>query len=320
MTLLTLKKLGMVGLVSSLAFAANAQSSSGSSSTSTTKVKSTKNKLNDGDIDEEITNARMRAANGSKSKISGSVSVGYTGASLENPFDGIRPNLAGNAQSQSTSRLTSSLSGRYRLNKNSSISAGIGLQLLQPFQDNAKLNTNEASLKQANVLNVRNPFISYSSTYKVGDYQASSSASYTRITDKVLTSLGFQNTFDVGQSFVKAWGDSGFSTGVSFSLTQYANASDRPEGRVNREFGIYPIAEYQFNDTFVFRTVFGYFNYANNNDDNFTTFNRQYEYQSMGIGIVAARNVWIYPNIQFVPDELDAGFTNIAVSATINLF
>ena len=78
MTLLTLKKLGMVGLVSSLAFAANAQSSSGSSSTSTTKVKSTKNKLNDGDIDEEITNARMRAANGSKSKISGSVSVGYT--------------------------------------------------------------------------------------------------------------------------------------------------------------------------------------------------------------------------------------------------
>ena len=47
---------------------------------------------------------------------------------------------------------------------------------------------------------------------------------------------------------------------------------------------------------------------------------RAYEYQSVGIGWVASRDVWIYPNIQFIPDNLDIKNTNVGVSATINMF
>lgn len=316
---MTLKKLALIGLASSLAFAANAQESTGSASTSTVSTEQTLGNKVDGDIDEEITNARMRAANGSKSKISASIGLGYTGASLKKPLDGIRPNLSGTAQDQSTSRFTSSLSGRYRIDQNQSLSAGIGLQVLQPFQDNNKLDTNRANLKRANEVNVQNPFASWTSSYKVGDYQSSTTIDYTHITDSVTKDYGLNGYTSFNQTFMKAWGTSGFSSGVAFSLGQYLKDGDA-QALVRRELGIYPMAEYQINDTFVARTVFGYFNYNNNDGDSALAFRRTYEYQSIGIGIVASRNVWIYPNIQFVPDEIDAGFTNIAVSATINLF
>lgn len=316
---MTLKKLAVIGLVSSVAFAANAQESTGTASTSTVSTEKTLGNKVDGDIDEEITNARMRAANGSKSKISASVGLGYTGASLKRPLDGIRPNLSGTAQDQSTSRFTSSLSGRYRIDQSQSLAAGIGLQILQPFQKNEKLKTEQDNLRRANEVNVQNPFASWTSTYKVGDYQSSTTIDYSHFTDKVTKNAGINGYTSFNQTFMKAWGTSGFSSGVAFSLGQYFKDGDA-RATARRALGIYPMAEYQINDTFVARTVFGYFNYNNNEGDSTFAFRRTYEYQSIGIGIVAARNVWIYPNIQFVPDELDAGFTNLSVSATINLF
>lgn len=316
---MTLKKLAFIGLVGSVAFGAFAQESTGSASTSTTSTEEALGNKVEGDIDEEITNARMRAANGSKSKISASVGLGYTGASLEDPLDGIRPNLSGTAQDQSTSRFTSSLSGRYRIDQNQSLAAGIGLQILQPFQKNENLNTNQDNLKRANEVNVQNPFASWTSSYKVGDYQSSTTIDYNHFTDKVTKNAGINGYTSFNQTFMKAWGTSGISSGVAFSIGQYFKDGDA-RATARRDLGIYPMAEYQINDTFVARTVFGYFNYNNNDGDSALAFRRTYEYQSVGLGIVASRNVWIYPNIQFVPDELDAGFTNLSVSATINLF
>jgi hypothetical protein len=318
---MTIKKLAMIGLASSLAFGnVVAQETTGSASTSTTSTEKTLGNKVKGDIDEEITNARMRAANGSKSKISASLGLGYTGSSLKRPFDGIRPNLSGTAQDQSSSQFSSSLSGRYRINQNQSITAGIGVQILQPLQKNENLETNNDNLKRANEVNIQNPSIAWSSSYKIGDYQAASSVDYTQFTNEITKTGGLAGYTSLNQTFMKSWGTTGFSSGIAARLTQYLLNSNSTERNSRRDFGLYPMAEYQINDTFVARTVFGYFNYTNTGLDSATAFRRTYEYQSIGLGIVASRNVWIYPNIQFVPDELEAGFTNVSISATINLF
>src|SRR5690606_13721252 len=84
---------------------------------------------------------------------------------------------------------------------------------------------------------------------------------------------------------------------------------------------IYPYAEYSFNDTFSARTVFGYFNWKHlYGDDNRYRLLQTFVYQSVGVGVSVTRDIYLYPNIQFVPDNIRNDFTNVALSATINMF
>lgn len=316
---MTIKKLALIGLASSLAFGnAFAEESTGSASTSTTTETGLSNKV-DGDIDEEITNARMRANSGSKSKFSGSISAYYDGGSVEEPLSATRPNLSGDPDVPTFSGGGGSTSLRYRISPNHSLTAGVGFQLIQPLQSSSE---NEL----ANEFTVTNPSVGYSFIGKLGGFQTSSGVSFTLGTwegwqDINAAGTDIDNSIGLSQTFTKAFGDSGFSAGLSFGLTAF-NYSDSLEDNANKySLGIYPFAEYQISDTFVARTVFGYFNYRNKRRyDSALKYTRAYEYQSVGIGIVASRDVWIYPNIQFIPDNLDVKNTNVGISASINMF
>ena len=85
--------------------------------------------------------------------------------------------------------------------------------------------------------------------------------------------------------------------------------------------GLYPFAEYLFNDRYSFRTVFGYFEYEALKGTAFASERivRQTPYQSMGIGISLTRDIYLYPNIQFVPEDIRSERTNVALSTNINL-
>jgi len=43
-------------------------------------------------------------------------------------------------------------------------------------------------------------------------------------------------------------------------------------------------------------------------------------YQSVGLGISVTRDIFLYPNIQFIPSDIRSDRTNIAMSASINIF
>ncbi len=287
---------------------------------STSKVETNKTQKNKvkGDIDEEITNAKMRADSGSKSKFSGSVSVFYDGGSIENPLSAIRPNLSGDPEVPTLSEGGGSMSFRYRATKNHSFTAGAGFSFFQPFQSSDKY-------ELANEFQITNPGVGYSYIGKVLDLQSSSAISLTYGTWDGWENITANGTdinyvISLSQTFNKALGNSGAYVGfaVSLGLPQY---SDNFEDNLNRySFGVFPFAEYQISDTFVARTVFGYFNFRNKRRMDTFKMNRAYEYQSVGIGIVASRDIWIYPNIQFIPDNLDIDNTNVSVSASINLF
>ena len=81
--------------------------------------------------------------------------------------------------------------------------------------------------------------------------------------------------------------------------------------------GVYPFAEYSFTDKLSARTVFGYFNYDKSKTD--SSYSYGTPYQSVGVGISLSRNMYLYPNVQFVPNDVRAERTNVGISANINM-
>lgn len=85
-------------------------------------------------VDDEITNARMRQASGSKKKWSFSGSAGYYGGSLTNPFGAERINLYDPTGDTSITSLSGSVGIRYRLNPNSSLALNLGMSFYEPLR------------------------------------------------------------------------------------------------------------------------------------------------------------------------------------------
>lgn len=330
--------LATVMMFSSAAFALKAKkkkrySSSGQSTLQLQDATASekKNKV-DGDIDEEITNAKMRADSGSKSRFSLSTGLSYTGGSLAKPLDAKRPALSGEPGQQTRTSGNLDLSARYRWSKNDSVSLGTSFKLYTPFQGN----TSKAGQKQ---YSVADPVLSYTRTGRLGSaiqtngyVAASAGTSEESLSTNSLSSVfsqftllhGFKNGVTVGAAFFGAYTFYGNAAGTDPSMDpddqwQYAGYGGDDRSLVN--LGIFPFLEYSINDAFSLRTVFGYFNWRHiYGDPNDFRLLQTYIYQSVGLGISVTRDIYLYPNIQFVPDNIRSDFTNVAFSASMNIF
>lgn len=265
------------------------------------------------DIDTEITNARMRADSGSRSKVSMSTSLGYSGGSVKSPFGSERPNLSGDPSEETATDLGGSISARYRFTPRTSMTLGAGFGVLQPFHG-------------ANDFNVANPSLGLSRVYRIGNFQTSTSGSFTYGTSESWKAANQKASVGLSHNMMAQVGNSGFTAGASIQVVnnfQSAPAGLAPgadDNRVDWRLGFYPQLEYQFNDRYSARTVFGYFNYYSLQSNDTFKLNNAFVYQSVGIGISVTRDIYVYPNIQFIPDDLSVDNTNVAVSATLNLF
>jgi hypothetical protein len=105
-------------LIAASGFVASAQTSEKTSETKTKidQMKPGKNKVS-GDIDKEVTNARMRAASGSRSRYSLSSSLSWLGGRVADPFTEDRPNIVGDPSTETATSLSGSFSARYRWSK-----------------------------------------------------------------------------------------------------------------------------------------------------------------------------------------------------------
>lgn len=327
-------KMLLSAIVLSLSFTAYAQEQTASQTTegeTKMKIEDAANKKNtvDGDIDQEITNARMRAESGSKSKFSLSTSVAYTGGAVSRPFGAERPNLAGTPDTQVNTSIDGTMSARYRWTKSDSLSLGVGFGLMTPFQGDIN--------SESNQLNIYDPTVGYSRVGKVGVFQSIASVSVSGGTSQESQNIAKLGT--AGASYNLLYSTSfGLTVGssVAGSYTAYSNdpgdlnskapGTRRPgyyggDSRTGWTVAVYPYAEYAFNDWISARTVFGYFNWRHlYGDDNQYRLLQTFVYQSVGVGLSVTRDVYLYPNIQFVPDNIRSDFTNVALSATINMF
>lgn len=324
---MTYKQLGLTvvsALVAISGFYASAQETqkSNESSTKIEEITPKKNKV-EGDIDQEVTNARMRATSGSKSKYSLSSSLSWLGGEVGDPFSEERPNIVGDPSTETATSLSGSFSARYRWTKNSSATLGFGAGLLTPFQGNIRYRGRSSQG------NITDPFLRYSYVGKVGRFQT-----INNLTVSAGTSEASQ---DVNQVASASWGPNFLTTLDSIPLTlgmagflgynfYSSDVVDNPAeaGLTTYTAALYPYLEYAFSDRFQFRTVFGYFNWRHvRSDESQSLLNglsKLNSYQSTGINMILTRDIFLYPFVQNSPDALAMDKTILGLSATLNVF
>lgn len=308
--------------ISGVAYAQEAkQDSEGETKMKIEEAADKKNKV-DGDIDQELTNKKLRAESGSKSKFSLSLEATYSGGGLDKPLDDRRPNLYGRPGTQTVSSMTLGPSVRYRWTKNDSLTFGTSIGVSTPLQGD--LNPKKGQSR------VGDPSLSYNRAGKIGQLQSILSAGVSAATSP--ESLDINKTGDISAAWtLMRTFTNGLSLGVAatigenfFSDASGGNPKVTGYGQDDRDdysVALYPMLEYEFNDRISFRTVSRYTTWYHLYGDK--QYGRLLHYpgtQSVGLGVSLTRDIYLYPNIQFLVEDLNSKRTNVAASAIINVF
>lgn len=277
-------------------------------------------KTGEADVDEVITNRKLRAETGSKKKYSLSAALSYSGGSIEKPLAENRPNIRGALGTQTVAAMGGSVGAKYKLSNLQSLSLDFGVGVAKPFH------SDDRSFSERSYID--NPGVSYSVMYKAAGIQNVSSLGVTAYTRDDLVETGYQGNVGFQQVMIYDFGGSKFSAGLlfgvsasTFNKTKDKNGRSLLSQQGDYDVGAYPFAEYVINDTFNLRTIAGMWTYEHDrgNADKPWTFTKNKIYQSVGLGISITRDIYLYPNVQFLPENIRADATNVAISTNINL-
>lgn len=272
------------------------------------------NRVPDNSVDEMITNKKMRAESGSKSKYSIRSVLKYEGGSIEKPLDEERPNIGDAPGMTDFSVLTGEISGKYTIDSKRSLMAGVGVRYITPlagFQKPAGFTGDK--------VDADNPYLYYQYVTKVSGIQTVLTAQPRLITQSNLVKKNYVSDLTLAATTLYDVGTTGLSIGVFSQIYGVAYSKDSADDN-DLSFGIDPFIEYQINDTFNLRTVFNVWNYDHFRAVSFGKWERENLLQSVGVGISVNRDIYLYPNLQFILDDIRADRTNIGLQTALNLF
>jgi hypothetical protein len=270
-----------------------------------------------GKLDQEIEDARLRAQSGSTRAFSASLSLSYNGASLEKPFDDVRPNVEGSVN-QSPVTVSGVVGLRYRFSTNTSLWAATGISRPRPFQ-------NEAGDRwEAN-----NVMLHLNRTFKWADLQISSTWLGYVWTQDFMRAVNSVGTVGHSLSTLGQFGQTKFRWGAGGTLSYSYYDGDRSVFRGQSvdvrsmqqdwTFAVSPSLQYRFNDLFNVYTALQLLTLGHTRDRPADDFERFPVSQNLGVGITVARDFFLSPNIDFRPQDPRADQTTVNVSAFINL-
>ncbi len=325
-------KTSVVALALAMIFSGNvfAQEETQSEGQSTIKIEDAadqKNKVKDGeDTDEIITNRKMRAEAGSKSKHSVNTAISYSGGTIKKPMAEERPNLTAGTGVTAFASLGGSVAYKYSASSKNAFKFGTGIRWITPFQG-TDVPTNKRTGRKYNGAKVdaENPYITYQRVHKLGAVQGVFTTGPTVYTNENLRRLGFQSSWSFTENMNYELGQSGFSVGLligsSVSTFDKDDLALQNGAQSDYYIGAYPYLEYVINKTFNLRTISGVWVYEHmRGQKDFWKFNKNIIYQSVGLGISVTRDIFLYPNIQFLPEDIKADKTNVALTTNINVF
>lgn len=284
-------------------------------------------------VDEEITNARMRAELGATKKWSFNATLAYNGSTLARPAEDLRPNIVGGT---TNSDLSTSLGGfvgvNYRVDKNNSYSLTTGVNILTPFSGDWTRSriqnptySGAGDRRRVQRVNVADPSLVYTRSGRIGDIQSISSYSANFVTDPIYqNNTGILGSFSFSQTLAVQNGNwtLGGYLGATFWVYEASLNAQQKAGEALFSGSFTPFVEYQFNDLIGWRAVFNYFgwdylkNASNLGQSAYSFYTPQ---NSTGVMFSLSRDFWLYPNIQFLPFNLRSDLTNWGVQAIINL-
>ncbi|WP_413289140.1 hypothetical protein [Bdellovibrio sp. HCB337] len=278
------------------------------------------------DIDLEITNAKMRAESGSKSKWSIKADISYNGGNLEEPFGEVRPNYAGVSSQDNSTSIAGTVAVAYRWSVADTLRAGTGILVLTPFHNTWEELTNSSGVRKTDI---SNPYLEYSRAMRIGGFQNIFDTYYMQYTQSAYTEANYVGLYDINHTVLYKFEPTEWELGLVTDLSYifFSDGKDPTDtltnpvnGRTDYTIGLYPFVEYAFNGRYSFRTVFRFLTFDHYRYDDPWTFYRQLYTQSVGLGIAITRDVYLYPNIQFAPEHLSPERTNVGLNTTINIF
>lgn len=288
-----------------------------------------KNKTEGVDTDQVVTNRLMRTQSGSKSKWSLNAALNYQGSTVERPLAAGRPNITGGVDVNAKAALSGTVDVKYGLNSLQSLRAGTGIRWVTPLEKQLPKDY------RGDRIDADNPYLQYQHLLRWSGIQTNAQVAASWITQENLRALGYQSNLEVSFNNAYEVGKTGLTFGlltiVGYSTFDKTSAPSRaPSGQtINEsllsnqsefELKVYPFAEYVLNKTFNIRTVSWLFSYEHTRADGAWTFKRTTVGQSVGLGIAPFRDVYLYPNVQFVPSDLRADRTNVGLTAYLNVF
>lgn len=282
------------------------------------------------DIDQEITNNKLRAELGSKSKWSVRTAMNYQGGTIKKAFSEERPEIRAEGEEDGVVNFSADIAVKYRTSEKTSLNLGTGVSVDRLFHrtlneatnsEVEKNKRNEDGSARRNA-GISDPYIEFNAGYKALGLQNSSAISLGFYTDSFYTdTLGRTNSLSLQHVLIQDIGNNSLGLALAYTNYFYENSSDFTDGggrRMAAQAYASPFYEYAFNDKYNFRTVFNWFSF--NNRAGQSEWTQAVIQQSMGLGISITRDVFLYPNVQFIPQDIRADRTNVALSANINLF
>lgn len=281
-------------------------------------------------VDDVITNARLRAESGSKSRFSLASQLSYMGGSVDKPLAEDRPNISATTGSTNKALIGGQASVKYTIKGQHSLLAGVGLRWIAPLSMKSPRNYDGERF------DADNPYITYQYISKWRGIQSVLQVQSGFYTNSNLVRQGYVSNLVVQMQNMYQVPDTRLTLGLAWMVMgAYYNKSgplgdpsdtenyiaDVRSNQSDYAFNIDPVLEYQFNDRYNFRTVTNLWNYEHlRSEARATTFKFDKVYQSVGLGIAVTRDIFLYPNVQFLPDDIRIDRTNVALTSFINIF
>ncbi len=265
-------------------------------------------------VDQLITNANLRALSGSKSRWSISNSIGYDGGTVSAPFAEGRPNISGASATSVDTDINDTLNIKLSLNPFNAIMLGFGVRKMAPFTGSGPSGAYYAS--GGKDMDIYDPSLTYQYVYKMGMVQSVAQLSGTYFTraDIAYSANGnLSSNFGFDQENIIEFGNLSVGGSIGISMQR---PTDNSYDYSMYQFWLDPYAEYKVSDFINLRTVANVWTYERYQ---FAALVHDAWTESVGVGFSVTRDIFIYPNVQFLPQMFNWTLTNVGVSATINL-
>lgn len=261
-----------------------------------------------------LTDPKLRADAGSLSSLSIRASLSYLGPTLGDLSSPEQPNPDGTVGNYSQA-MKGSVSLRYRLSPDSTISAGTGISLIKPFHGWDRTDVN-------------NPFFRYDFSNRFGNLQMRNSPGLTVSTVPNYTAIGQFGGVSWDNSLVYNIGDTKLA--ISFDTTfdyWIFTRAHRPgstkkggDGRASQySISWYPGLKYNFTDKFNLNGSAGFslFNPREVFDDT-TLWNRTATLR-LGVGYALTRDIYLAPYLQGFVTRPSLEMTTVNFSGVLSV-
>ena len=256
----------------------------------------------------EITDAKMRADLGSLSRISFKFDLRYMGPAMGKPFEKDLPNPDRMVRVNATS-LKGSISGRYRLDSNSSLFLGGGLNALHPFHGMSRMDVNT-------------PQFGYDMFHRLGEAQMRNAFGVTVETVPTYLNVGTAGGVNYVGSWIHNLGTSGFSAGTDMMLfykiySREYLPTDRSVPRYTTVLS--PVLKYNFSDRLNVGTNVDFAFWNPRSRERETVLLPQTVTQKISLGYAFTKAVYVSPYLNFYPGKMATDTTTVNVATVFSL-